>query len=38
MSTFSIEASCDDVALTIACVGELDVSGCGVLADVVVAH
>ncbi|HRW39500.1 MAG: STAS domain-containing protein [Acidimicrobiales bacterium] len=38
MSTFSIEASCDAVALRLACVGELDAAATCLLADAVRAH
>lgn len=38
MSQFSIEASCEAAALTIACIGELDAAACPVLVDAVTAH
>lgn len=38
MSPFSIEASCDACALTLTCVGELDVTASGLLADAIAAH
>ena len=38
MSSFTIDASCDGRALTLACRGELDAGSCAVLREAIAAH